>query len=414
MTRARLYALAVLAGLCCLGHRSVLAQAGPGAPAYGFPGPAYPYETPTPPPDDTCRIDPDAIVTSGTTFGPLVHTDGAFLRVEYLNYTIKKPGNELLGAPVAGVADPTKPFIAFEPGTSTAIGLATVPSTAGMNLGSMSGVQVTGGLSFIDDGSIEISAFFLGRKQTGFTIAPLGETVTIPTGFFSFITVPTVVATSTLANGNVSDHLLLYDTSYSAVMQSQLWGGEANYFYDYDAVGLLQLRPLIGARYLNLTERITQTGVFQGPLAAPPIVSTIDAHTTNNLYGFNLGFRTEVVTKYLELGLTPKILLLGNTMNVNTFTNHLRSNADPVIASTNTTSTFSFGSEVGVFATINFTPSFSLRGGYNLIWLNRVTRPQKDVYYNDNGDAAPPAIISRTIFSDVLITGFTFGAEFRF
>jgi hypothetical protein len=367
-----------------------------------------------PPPDDPCYIDPTAINTMGTQVGPLIRTDGWFLRTEYLNYTIKKPGNELLGAPVAGVADPTKPFLAFLPGTGVPIGLATVPSTAGMNLGSMNGVQVTAGVSFIDDGSVEIGAFFLGRKETGFTLAPLGAPVFIPVGFFSFITVPTVVATSTLSNGSVSDHLLLYDTSYSAVFQSQLWGAEANYLYDYDAVGMLQLRPLIGARYLNLTERLTQTGVFQGPLAAPPIVSTIDAHTANNLYGFQLGFRTEVVTKYLELGLTPKILLLGNTMNVNTFTNHLRSNADPVIASSNITSTFSFGSEVGTFATINLTPNFSIRGGYNLIWLNRVTRPHKDVYYNDNGDAAAPAIISRTIFSDIIITGFTVGGEFRF
>jgi hypothetical protein len=367
-----------------------------------------------PPDNDPCYINPDAINTSGQQVGPLIRTDGSFLRVEYLNYTIQKPGNELLGAPVAGVADPTRPFLIFAPGTSTPVGLGTVPTTQGMNLGSMNGVQVTAGLSFIDDGSIEVGAFFLGRKTTGFTIAPLGEQVTIPTGFFSFISVPRVLATSTLSNGNVSDHLLLYDTSYSAVFQSQLWGAEANYLYDLDAVGLLQFRPLIGARYLNLTERLTQTGVFQGGLAIPPLVSTIDAHTINNLYGAQLGFRTEVVTKYLELGLTPKILLLGNTMDVNVFTNHLRAPADPVVSSSNLTSTFSFGSEVGAFATINLTPSFSIRGGYNLIWLNRVTRPQKDVYYNDNGNAAPPAIISRTIFSDVLITGFTFGGEFRF
>src|SRR5689334_5645653 len=96
MIRARLYALAVLASVCCLGHRSALAQAGPGAPAYGCPIPAYgsagvglagPYETPMPPDNDPCYINPDAINTSGQQVGPLIRTDGSFLRVEYLNYT---------------------------------------------------------------------------------------------------------------------------------------------------------------------------------------------------------------------------------------------------------------------------------------------------------------------------------------
>jgi hypothetical protein len=193
-----------------------------------------------------------------------------------------------------------------------------------------------------------------------------------------------------------------------------LWGGEANYLYDLDAVGFLQFRPLIGVRYLNLTERLTQTGVFQSDLPIAPIVSTIDAHTTNNLWGAQVGFRTTVVTQYLEVGLTPKILFLGDSMTANVFTNHLRSNSDPTVGSISTTTAGVFGTEVGSFAQINLSPNFSIRGGYNLLWLGRVTRPQKDVYYNDNGSSAAPAIASRLVFSDILITGFSVGAELRY
>src|SRR4029078_6567507 len=140
------------------------------------------------------------------------------------------------------------------------------------------------------------------------------------------LTLPNVLATSTLFNGHVSDHLFLYNLSYQAVFQSQLWGGEANYFYDMDAVGFLQFRPLMGVRYINLTERLTQVGVFQDLLPGPLVVSTIDSRTRNDLCGAQIGARTQIVTQYLEVGITPKVLFLGDTFTSIVSTNHLRTN----------------------------------------------------------------------------------------
>jgi hypothetical protein len=412
-TRAGLIALAVLVGLSFLGDRSAQAQSGPGVPAYGSPDFGFSpdgldptYRTPLPPEADPCYVNPDFVDTGSRQVGPLVRTDGAFLRVEYLNWNIQKPGHELLGAPVAGVPDPSKPFIVFAPGTSNPSGVAFVPSTQSINLGAISGVQVTAGVSFIDDGSVEISAFMLARKSSGFSFHDLGQTFDPTLGLI----LPNFVATSTLVNGQVSDHVLLYD-SYQAVFQTQLWGAEANYFYDLDAVGGLQFRPLIGVRYVNLTERLTQTGVF---LAAPPIVTTIDAHTSNNLAGAQIGFRTQVVTEYLEVGLTPKIMVLANSMNLNAFTNHLRANFDPLVGSSDHTTNASFGADVSTYVQLNITPRFCIRGGYNLLWLGRVTRPQNDIYYNDNGIGSPPGVIGRLVTTDVLITGFSVGGELRF
>ncbi|MGE5194803.1 MAG: BBP7 family outer membrane beta-barrel protein [Deltaproteobacteria bacterium] len=425
MTRARLFALAALAGLCCLGHRSAIAQSGPDAPAYGYPGPAFAPggSGPMPPDAEPWYGSVDEVQAAGRRVGPRARVDGTFLRVEYLNYNFKNPGHELLGAPVAGVADPTKPFLVFPPGAPAPLAFAVVPSTQSIDLSNTSGVQVTGGMSFIDGGSLEVSAFMLARKQSGFRMLP-GQNIPFDTDFDGTIDPPAVelaegeslplnVATSTLFHGQLSDHVFLYNVSYQAVMQSQLWGGEANYFFDVDDIGMLRFRPLIGARYLNLTERLTQVGVFQDILPGPPIVTTIDSHATNNLWGPQIGFRTQIVTKYLEVGLTPKLLFLGNTAQVNVFTNHLRSNVDPVVGSGDHTTTFSFGADVGTYAQLNLSPHFSIRGGYNLLWLNRVTRPHKDVYYNDNGPLAPPAVVSRTVFSDILINGFSVGAQFQ-
>lgn len=414
MTRARYHALAVLlAGMCGLAHTPAFAQTGPAAPGYGAPqpmgGPAW-YGT-----ADEVESAP------GPLLGPIIHSDGGFLRLEYMNYTIAKPGDTLLGAPVAGVPDPTKPFPVFAPGSAQPIAMATVPTTNGMNLGGMNGIQATAGISLIDEGSVEVSGFFFGTKETGYLINHFGissfQTSAGPPPVV--VQLPDVIATSLFFQGQLSDHLLLYNKSFKATFQSQLWGAEANYFYDQDADGLLQFRPLIGGRYLNLTERLNQTGVFRDfVLGGPDIVSTIDSHTVNNLYGGQFGFRLGMVTKFIEIGVTPKALFMGNTVVADVTTNHLRSNFDPVVSSPssgkNVTSTFSLGGEVVSHVQLNLTPRFCLRGGYNVLWLNRVTRPQNNVFYNDNGTTAAPAVVEKISFHDVLISGFTVGAELRF
>ncbi len=99
----------------------------------------------------------------------------------------------------------------------------------------------------------------LAPKQSGYTL-PLGSqfdlnqlivlpgTTVFPVGTF----VPAVVATSTLSNGQISDHLFLYNQSFTAIYTSQLWGAEANYLMG-DTVDAIQFLPLAGVRYINLT-----------------------------------------------------------------------------------------------------------------------------------------------------------------
>src|SRR5262249_22673706 len=153
---------------------------------------------------------------------------------------------------------------------------------------------------------------------------------------------PQDIGTSTLFNGQVSDHIFLYNVSYQAIFQSRVWGAEANYLTDaQDPEALLQCRGLAGFRYINLTERLTQRGVFQDfLLGGPPVVTTIDSLAMNNLYGAQIGLRAQLVTSWLELGITPKLLFMGNTLAASVFTNHFRSNNDGTFASNDVTSTF--------------------------------------------------------------------------
>jgi len=419
MTRARGFALAVLLSVCCLGQASAFAQYGPpGPPPNGYS--VYPNGGPDPAcPPENCYGTTDEVEASINRFGPRAIFSGRTLRVEYLNYDIGKPGDGILGAPVAGVPNAGAPFPVFTPGGTVPFAMATVPTTDQFHLTSMSGVQVTAAWDFIEGNRLEVSGFMLAKRQTGYTLA-LGQpfdTATIgfggpPFGLSSNI-VPVDVATSTLSNGSISDHLFLYNQSYSATFTSQLWGGEANYLWG-DSVDLIQFLPLAGARYLNLTEDLTQVGVFQDTfIGGPPVSTQIGSHTINNLWGGQIGFRTQVVTKWFEFGVTPKLLMLGNTAVSQVYAARFRSNTDPTVYNEDMTTRFTFGTDVGAFATVHIAPNFSVRGGYNILWINQVTRPHKDIVYNDNGPAAPAGIGQQTVFHDIFINGFTFGAELR-
>ena len=424
MTRARGYALAVLFGVCCLGQASAFAQYGPMGPAPNAPGgySVYPNGAPDQAGPESWYGDDDEVEASINRFGPRVSVASRTLRVEYLNWNIGNPGNVLLGAPVAGIADPERPFPIFAPGTTTAIAFGNVPSTDSLNLTNANGVQVTAGWDGINGGRLEVSGFMLARRQSGFTL-PLGSLADLGTLGLAGSTggpfppgtiVPTVAATSTLANGQIADHLFLYNKSFTANYTSQLWGGEANYLFG-DAVDTFQFLPLVGARYLNLTETLTQTGVFQDPfVATAPVSSQIGSHTINNLWGGQVGFRAQVVTKWLEFGVTPKLLLLGDSAYSSVYAARFRSNSDPTVFNDDLTTKFTFGADVGAFVTVNVAPNFSVRGGYNLLWINQVTRPNRDIVYNDNGAAAPAGIAQQTIFHDIFINGFSFGCEFKF
>lgn len=420
MTRARCYALALLVGVCCLGHPQAFAQTGPApGPAYGPGYPCPPYEasdptSATPWYGTACDVEP-----SINTFGPEVKVNSWFMRAEYLRWNIQSPGNALFGTPVVGVIDPTQPFVIFAPGTTTPIAFGSVPTATPIRLTDMSGIQVTTGVELIDGGQFEVSGFMLGRKQSGssFKLGQPEDIGLLPggVGFATGSTVPFVAATSTLFNGQPSDHLFLYNVSYTAVMTSQLWGGEANYLMDYETSEVVQFLPLVGVRYLNLTETLTQDGIFVDQfLLTPAIDTTIGSRTINNLWGGQIGFRSQVVTKYLELGVTPKVLFLGDSMVSSVYAARFRSNSDPTVSSTDMSTRFTFGGDLNAFVTINVSPNFSVRGGYSILWINHVTRPYDNVVYDDHGPAAPPAISQKWEFHDVFIHGFNFGCEFRF
>jgi hypothetical protein len=307
------------------------------------------------------------------------------------------------------------------------LGYGYVPNLGGVNLRDNSGVQVTAGVELIDGGQIEVSAFMFARKQSGYTI-PLSTAAFFDPSVLLFqqygigtgipgsqALVPQVAITSTLINGSdAGSHLFLYNQSYTVNYQTQLWGGEANYLMDGSPAEIFQWLPLVGARYINLTENMNIFGSFLDRFnpGSAPLNTTIGSHVINNLWGGQFGVRGQVVTKWLEFGATPKLLFLGDTSAQTVSAVNFTVPNNGYVADSSTITKFTFGAEVNGFVNVNLTQAFSVRMGYTALWINQVSRAYKNVYYNDTG-AGPPVSL-QTVLHDIFIHGFNFGCEFRY
>ncbi len=240
---------------------------------------------------------------------PLVYA--FYARAEYLNWSLSDPGNTLLGAPILGNPDPTKPFTVVDQGNNV-IGVATVPTTENMHLRDNSGGRIVLGTEFNYGGTLEVSGFVTEKTRSFTSPVGLGEQVqydrvAIPnTNPVQFLPVfaPRVIGTSTMVNGQIANNVELYNQSYTATYFSQLWGADANYYFDTDRDGLLQFQPSVGFKYVGLREKLLQRGTFRDATFNPAIDtnSEIDSLTRNNLFGPSAGFKTELVGKYLVFG----------------------------------------------------------------------------------------------------------------
>jgi hypothetical protein len=280
---------------------------------------------------------------------------------------------------------------------------------------------------------------------------------TFPDDPETFITLPfDLIAPGTIFNvGNTTANIipltqngrpaltgLLYEVSYEAFYDSEIWGTEFKFLMEYGPnFNGVSIRPLVGFRYMSVEERFKQVGVTlfnsnimrdegrlfivdQTPFApigptqitfrGPARTSTITSETENSLFGLQLGTRVEYDHKWFSLGVEPRVSLGLNDYEASVTTVNLRNAADGVVRTSQSDLTFAPVFDVSMYGKLHLTPNFSLHAGYNFTYLFQVTRPVDNVVYNDNGPDAPPGIVVDAETVDMHIQGLTIGGEFRF
>lgn len=336
---------------------------------------------------------------------------GAFLRVEFLNWDFKPPGDVLLGAPTTASLAPERLFDISRNGQF--LGRGRVATTSDLKLEHQQAIRGTLGIPVVG-GLLEgnIFSFTSGTDHT--SITGLG-----PAQPGNAIGIPTFIVTTVLTNGQVGDEVFAYDSFFATHFKSNFWGSEANFIMDsYDPRAEFQVRPSFGFRYFGLDEEFTQIGVFDGSgTLNVPIVSEIRSHADNHVYAPQIGLRMEYVHRWFTLGVDPKIGVGWNSYESDLNVLRLRALADLPRFTEESGSRLAVTGDLSVYAKLNVSQNFSVNLGYQIIFIDNVVRPHNSIYYNDNGPAQqniPPGLVTKPDFGLHYFQGINVGGELRF
>ncbi len=238
--------------------------------------------------------------------------------------------------------------------------------------------------------------------------------------------------------GRGDNFRIVWDLGYRASLRTRMWGTEGNFlFAPLDANSPLVLQPFAGFRYLRFAEEFDQHGGYRylptGETVAIPVSRRIDASTVNNVYGPQIGLRSELTSRWFTLGAQPKVMLGMNSYDANLETENVLA---PVgLPNVNTIevnqsigankTTFGVIGDLEVYSKLHVTEHLTLQVGYNLMWVGNLTRPYSNIVYNAKTVQTqnPDGTVTNQLQSDfkqdvnytgVMIQGLNLGGELRY
>lgn len=351
------------------------------------------------------------------------HLAGIGFRLEYLNWSVSRMDRTLMGAPLSGVPDPSQEFLITLPNST--LSTAFVPTTDDLpGWPHQDGFRGTFILP-IFTGSVESSFWILEDSTSRFN--SLGLTQPDPNVGGGLADLPFFVGTSLLSSGVPGNLVILYD-QFQADYKNRVWSGDVNYYHKLLTTPQpWTVEPMIGFRYMNYNEFFNQYGYFDnrwnidgltGRLI-DPITNQIRSTTVNNMYGVQAGMRVQMESKWVTLGVEPRVIMGVNNYSTAVTTVNLRNSPldptlnDGTVSTKHSGNKFWPGLDLGLNATIHMTDYASLRVGYNLLVMANVARAPDAIYYNDNGLLNPPAVVAKGSSNEVLIHGLSVGLEMK-
>ncbi len=305
-----------------------------------------------------------------------------WIRLEYMDWRFEGPGNSLLGSPVAGIVDPSQPFQATIAGRPA---IVQIPTTSALRFPNLQGIRGTFGLP-TSAGTLEANYFAFSSSTNGQFLAVLPPDPLAPELQVQY-------ATSTLLNGQPSNNLFLYDSSFEVSQSTRLMGAEANWIANSPYETGFVTRPLVGFRYIDFQEHLLQRGTFdQQGLLAVPLVSDINSDATNRIYAPQLGMRFEWVDQWFTLGFEPKVAFGVNQYEASVRTDRLRSPGDPTVITSANGNRFAPVGDFSVYGKIHLRDNFSVFVSYQVMVASGISRPADNIFYNDNGSTPPPQL----------------------
>lgn len=356
-----------------------------------------------------------------------------YFRLEYLNWSVKDPGQAVLGAPILGpINDPNFiyqntriPFEIFDQGVSLGdgpySGFGVSPTMDAIKGVHNNGIRGTWGWQF-EPFAFETSVFAL--QTANGTVTPYGLPVTeidstdILGNPLPPVNSGTFTVQGLLVNGQPTRNTYwIYDESYKASIHTGIWGTDSKIVLArVDAGGPVSIQPLLGVKFFNFSERLDQYGQYRDPLVTGSVVLNrqINTGAQNYLYGALFGGRFELTNKWITLGAEPKVMFGANSyrsalhVENNRIVNNVLTTETQDILSRNTT--FGPMADLQVYARGRLGDHLSVFVAYNLMWAGMITRPSNNIVYNVDSNGAL-AFKQDIHFTDVMLQGVSVGSE---
>jgi hypothetical protein len=340
----------------------------------------------------------------------------AWFRVDYLNWDLTGPGEDLIGAewinanardPVHGFGQadelaPVIPLARERDGTvrndigNAFLLVAEASDLSAFNFRHRNGARLNVGFP-TESGQFEANIWTLQKNTDNFRVVPRIDE-------FGFLVLPAITLTN---NGrlvdptfDVSAPMILLDNFMHVQMGQEMYGAELNYFRkavrDNEN---LHIDLIGGGRFIRLEEDLLVTGNDLRNQISPEILGV----STNYLFGPSVGVRVEWEYGILKLGADTRLTAAFNRHNNTVRTRELfRLPVDPITnlqgVSAPTTSSddhtdFSPIHDLKLYAQVQVTHRLKVRVGYDLLNIFNVSRPQDAIVWDDSGIANGPVRI---------------------
>ncbi|MCA9033928.1 MAG: BBP7 family outer membrane beta-barrel protein [Planctomycetaceae bacterium] len=341
----------------------------------------------------------------------------SWIRVEYLHWNARDLGNSKIGAPVAGLR--TEQFEGFDNlNGGLSVGTSIIEDNGQLSLNNIPGVRGTWGLD-LNGGAAELSFFGTSDREDTYANRNIRNFRSPLAPELGNVFSPNVII-PLLNNGGVSDvatlNGIVIDKSIEVSMSSQIWGAEASLLTEAYLPGEgFKWQWLGGFRYLNLDEAWNLDGRYDAGGTVTERVTRVISNTSNHVYGPEVGGRASIVSRWMTLSVTPRIAFALNDNSAAVTSDALGTG----IATRYTKSEVDFTTvtQVSFAGEVHLNPHFSLFGGYDFMWMPRITRPYENINWNSQNAPAGgfiPDIQLGKRMKNYVLDGFSVGAVFRY
>ena len=361
----------------------------------------------------------------------------SWIRLDYLLFETRRPGDHILGADDPMVENERFPFNVSAGGT--VIGQATVPAIDNISLKNINGMRGTVGL-MLNEGSLEANVWGLKENSAKMVMNGLGAQGFGTTAAGGPPPDPVFAATTVNKFGEpLGGEAFLYDHSFGARYVQDVWGTGINYIRNDANVGEgFRMMPMLGFRYLEVNEGLFQTGVFNGGfdgvvdfgedlnsngvmdvgedinndgLLDLGLVSVINSRVNNEIFAPQIGMRFQLQHRWFTLGFEPKVAIGGNRYQMEVETDQLRSFGDPLTKSSSSGWKEAMIMDFRFYLKLFPSEDIEFFLSYDITVAQNVSRAHDNVYYNDNGQSEPPAIGVDPGFERVWWQGLVLGGQ---